>query len=121
MFGNPRLQLPYSGLSSNELPDPTRSWTPAQHAYLQALREGPTSALDRFRTLFEQRENGPISGHEEIAKLSEVLCKFYQDSSEKNDELWRASADTDFILFIIDVISGPDFLDHIPVSALRKW
>ncbi|VDB90142.1 unnamed protein product [Peniophora sp. CBMAI 1063] len=92
----------------------TRNWNSNQHAYLQALREGPTAALDRFRTLFFRRETGPLSGNEEIVKLSYPLCKYYEEFPVENDELWRASADTEFIVFIIDVITGPDFLDHHP-------
>lgn len=48
--------------------------------------------------------------------LSYVLCKYFEECPVETDELWRASADTEFISFVIDIIAGPDFLDHYVVS-----
>lgn len=96
------------------------TWTAEQQAYDQALSEGPTAALDRFRTLIGHRASASVmSEKDELFLLSEVLVERF-GMLEKDMELWRASLDTEFIIFLTNVIAAPDFLDHHPVSKLFR-
>ena len=95
------------------------SWTAVEREYLRALHEGPTAALDRFRTLFLRRKSSAISESEEIVRLSRPLLDWFEEAlANDKPELWQASIETEFILFLIDVMSGPDFWNHCPVRTV---
>ncbi|KZV64841.1 hypothetical protein PENSPDRAFT_756982 [Peniophora sp. CONT] len=97
---------------------PWIKWNAEQNAYDQALREGPTAALDHFRTLvIRQASPSSMSDNDELLLLSQVLMEqfemFLDETMETNEGLWRASIESEFILFLTAVISGPGFFDHI--------
>lgn len=95
----------------------SNNWNADQLRYDQALREGPTAALDHFRTLYNNRSTGPlISNRGELVLLSDVLSERFDTLLRNNVELWRASVESEFVLFLLNVIAGPDFFDHCPVS-----
>lgn len=90
-------------------------WTATQRAYEQALEEGPTAALERFRIAFEDRAPGPLSKGDKIVGLAEVLgVKMHQDTPE----LQRAMAgNCSIVSFLLSIMAEPDYLRHYLVSA----
>ncbi|VDC06633.1 unnamed protein product [Peniophora sp. CBMAI 1063] len=96
--------------------DPS-TWSPGQVAYDQALREGPTAALDQFCSLFRASSTSETRDIEQIFSLSVVLSEnldklTYPRTATPNEDLWRALLESDFMVFVARTISEPDFLTY---------
>ncbi|VDB90149.1 unnamed protein product [Peniophora sp. CBMAI 1063] len=87
-------------------------WTTNQRQYERALVDGPTAAIDRFRTTFQNRAPGPLSKDDEVVKLADVLNVRLFEAFGDTLELRRAIMGSNIVPFLVDIMAEPDFLRH---------
>ena len=94
--------------------------------FLQSLREGPTSALEHIRSLWQSRKPGPIFEEEIMTCTRDLLMLFLSASKEADDpnvialamsrELRRACFDSEILLLFADMMADGHFLKHTSVG-----
>ncbi|KZV64839.1 hypothetical protein PENSPDRAFT_756980 [Peniophora sp. CONT] len=87
-------------------------WNAGQRAYERALVDGPTAALERFRTAFQNRAPGPLSKGDEVVELAEVLNVRMYEAFGDTLELRRAITENKIVPFLVDIMAEPHFLQH---------
>lgn len=95
-------------------------WTARQRTYEQALGDGPTAALERFRTTFQNRSPGPLSKGDEVVELAEVLNVRLYEAYGDTLELRRAIAQSNMVALLVDIMAEPHFLRHYLVSSAQN-
>lgn len=102
-------------------------WTPEQHAFAQSLREGPTAAIEHFRSLWNARPPGLLSQAHLIVAHASVLADRFRDPQENlvpdippgvvtfnelGEEFWKVIVDTRLFYLVLEIMSDPSFIMH---------
>ena len=95
-------------------------WSANQRAYERALGDGPTAALERFRTAFQSRRPGPLPKGDEVVELAEVLNIRLYEAFADTLELRRAITENNIVSFLVGIVAEPDFLKHYLVSQIAN-
>ena len=84
------------------------NWTTNQRLYERALRDGPTAALERFRTACLDRSPGLLSRGDEVVELAEVLdasILSFAGSHGATLEMQRALTENDIATLLLDIMA----------------
>ncbi|KZV64830.1 hypothetical protein PENSPDRAFT_156226 [Peniophora sp. CONT] len=96
---------------------------PRDSPFMQNLREGPTSALEHLRALYQTRAPEPIAENDELSRCAQDLLVHFAMPSDMycnpnmialtiKPELCRACFDAKILFLFADMMADPDFLRH---------